>query len=226
MKKVLCLILAVGMLMSLFCVSAAAAETNVASGIYDLIVESAYTEKVTLEAMTATADTPITATTTTINGAEVSGFYANAERVKVTITNLTANTQYLVLMLNDNSPIPTEGNIAYIDQTGATSTSVTFSIFPSELEDGKTYSIWLAGTSEGMKKIGSFNYYGSYTLGDVNSDNEIDTKDALLVVNHFVGNIQLIGNQRLAANVNRDQEIDMKDALLIVNLYVENIDHF
>lgn len=230
MKRTVCFLLMVCILTSFFCVNAAAAGNDAASGIYALTTESAFTGTVTLTPKTSSGNT-VTAGSATLNGQTVNGFYANAEKVEVTFTGAQASAQYLVLALDDSSTTPTEGNIAYIDQTGSTATSVTFTIYPSKLENDKTYHIYLSssattGSVQGLTKIASFQYYAPYVLGDANEDGSIDTVDAMQAVNHFVGNIELTGNRLLAADVNKDNTVDTVDAMRIVNLFVGNIDQF
>ena len=60
--------------------------------------------------------------------------------------------------------------------------------------------------------------------GDVNCDEEIDIRDANLVVSHFYGNAEFTEEQAAAADVNGDGEIDVRDANLIVSYYYGNID--
>lgn len=230
MKKALCFLLTLCVLTSFFCVGAAAAGTDAASGIYALTKESAFASTVTLTPKTADGTT-VAAGSASVDDQTVSGFYANAEKVEVTFTGAQASAQYLVLALDNDSATPTQGNITYIDQTGATNTSVTFTVYPSSLASGKTYSIYLAssasaGSVQGLTKIASFKYYAPYVLGDVNEDGSIDTVDAMQAVNHFVGNIELTGSRLLAADVNNDSTVDTVDAMRIVNLFVGNIDQF
>ncbi len=212
------------------CGTAFAADTAVSpSGVYNLKVESGYTSTVSVEPQTA-AGAAVTAGTATIDGKTVSGFYANAEKLKVTYSAATASAQYLILGLDDGTGVPTEGNIVYIDQTGADSTSVTFSLYPSRLEAGKTYSIYLSSSADtgitGFTKVTSFQYYVPYTLGDANEDGNIDTFDAMKIINHVVGNSTLTGNALLAADVDKNGEVNTFDAMRIINYVVGNIREF
>lgn len=232
MKKALCFLLTLCVLASFFCVGAAAAGTDAASGIYELTRESAFASTVTLTPKTA-AGTTVTAGSATVDGQTVSGFYANAEKVEVTFTGAEASAQYLVLALDNDSATPTQGNITYIDQTGATNTSVTFTVYPSSLASGKTYSIYLAssasaGSVQGLTKIASFKYYAPYILGDVNGDTEIKPNDALCVLQIYAGTpgMTWTANQRLAADVDKDGEIKPTDALKILQKYAGVISEF
>lgn len=57
-------------------------------------------------------------------------------------------------------------------------------------------------------------------LGDVNNDQKINAKDALLVLRIAVNKYTPNNNEKLAADVNRDQKIDAKDALEILKFAV------
>lgn len=230
MKKALCFLLTLCVLASFFCVGAAAAENDAASGIYALAIEEPFAGTVTLTPKTADGIT-VQAGSATLNGQTVSGFYANAEKVKVTYTGAQSGAQYVVLVLNDASAAPTEGNTVYIDQTEAAENNVTFTVYPGRLENNKLYSIYLSSSSttgpvQGLTKIASFRYFAPYILGDVNEDGSVNTMDAMLVVNHFVGNTELTGNRLFAADVNGDGFVNTLDAMRIVNLFVGNIDQF
>lgn len=58
-------------------------------------------------------------------------------------------------------------------------------------------------------------------MGDVNGDGVIDMKDALKVIQYYVGKNPTDFNEALA-DLNNDGAIDMKDALAIVKIYINN----
>lgn len=62
--------------------------------------------------------------------------------------------------------------------------------------------------------------------GDINGDDEPDTKDANLIISYFFGNIELSDEQLAAADVNGDGEVDTKDANLIISYFFGNIEDF
>ncbi|MBN2736690.1 MAG: family 16 glycosylhydrolase [Spirochaetales bacterium] len=64
-----------------------------------------------------------------------------------------------------------------------------------------------------------------YILGDVNSDNQINIVDALLIAQYYVGRNPSDFNSQ-AADVNRDNAINIVDALLIAQYYVGIIHQF
>ncbi len=82
MKKLLQGAALMGAVLFCFCGAASAAESN---GIYNLSVETAYSGSVTVTPQTA-AGAGITSSSTTINGAEVAGFYAGAVKLQVAYT--------------------------------------------------------------------------------------------------------------------------------------------
>lgn len=148
------------------------------------------------------------------------GFYANADTFELDCTGLTG--QYsLVLLLAGSDPVPTEGNIQYIDQTSIEGGKVTFTLKPKALTEGKYY-IYISTTDERLKAVASFDYGENpgYMLGDVDGDNVIDAGDALMVLKYEAQLIELSETQKLAANVTApwkgDSNIDAGDALRIL----------
>lgn len=59
-----------------------------------------------------------------------------------------------------------------------------------------------------------------WTIGDVNSDNLINSTDALMILQHTVGKKKLTGNALLAADATRDESINSSDALIILQYSV------
>ena len=226
MRKLGKIFLLAGVLCAILCVGTLAAEAT-ASGVYDVQTSTGYT----LTPQTADQET-ITPTPVTINGGS-QNLYANAERFTLTGPISDTGNQNLVFALKGdtaalgtNTTIPTENNIVYIDQKAADGSAVTFSIYPSALESGVTYGIYVVGTKTSYTKVASFSYYAPYVLGDVNNDRAIDSEDALKALKHFVGIETLSGTQVLAADVNKDGTIDSSDALLILKLFVGDISSF
>lgn len=64
------------------------------------------------------------------------------------------------------------------------------------------------------------------TLGDINGDGKIDTKDARLALLAYVGKQKLTTEQKTRADVNRDNKVDTKDARQILLKYVGKIKQF
>ena len=218
MRKLWKIFLLAGVLCAILCVGTLAAEN---SGVYDVKTSTDYT----LTPQTADS-TPITASNVTINE-ESQPFYANAERFTLTGPISDTGNQNLVFALKGdtaalgtNTTIPTENNIVYIDQKAADGSAVTFSIYPSALESGVTYGIYVVGTSTSYTKVASFSYYAPYVLGDVNEDTKINAVDALLILQYAVNKYELNDTQKLAADVNKDTKVNSVDALNILQYAV------
>ena len=160
----------------------------------------------------------VTGPLTVTNGTKDGGFYAGADTFKLNCTGLTGEYS-LVLLLAGDSKVPTEGNIQYIDQTSVESGKVAFTLKPKALTEG-TYNVYISTTDKALKKVASFKYgeKPEYTLGDVNNDGSIDAADALLVLQHAVGQEGriLTGTYFSAADINKDSVVDAVDALLIL----------
>lgn len=220
MRKLWKIFLLAGVLCAILCVGTLAAEAT-ASGVYDVKTSTGYT----LTPQTA-GKSDISASSVTINNAEKQ-FYANAERFTLTGPSTDGN-QYLVLALSGDSDVPTQDNIVYIDQTGATSTTVTFNVYPSALTSGATYNVYMVGTGAGesYKKVASFTYYAPYVLGDVDADGKINSSDALLTLQKSVDLVELTSLQILAADVNGDENVNSSDALEILQYSVQLIESF
>lgn len=218
MKRLLRSLLLGAILSALLCVGVLAADSeSVKGGIYNI------TGSVTLAPKDASGSSIPAGTDTSISGA----YYANAVKFDVKAENLTENQQYLLLVLKgegDKVPsVPTADNIAYIDQMAATGASVDFTAYPKELTKGKYYVYLVGGgTAFAQSQVASFEYDKKYTLGDVNEDGEIDSRDALRTLRGAAGIITLTPNQAKAADVNKDNEIDSRDALRILR-YVANL---
>lgn len=160
----------------------------------------------------------VTGPLTVKNGMKDGGFYAGADTFELNCTGLTGEYS-LVLLLEGDSKVPTEGNIQYIDQTSVEGGKVTFTLKPKALTEG-TYNVYISTTDKALKKVASFQYGTKppYTLGDVNNDGSIDAADALLVLQHAVGQEGriLTGTYFSAADINKDSVVDAVDALLIL----------
>ena len=124
---------------------------------------------------------------------------------------------------------PNEKNIVYINQQAADSSGkVSFNAYPSSLTKDE-YRVYVVGQGSSYSlenPTASFRYYQPYTLGDVNGDGEIDSLDALDILQHAVGKTPLTGTKLLAADVNGDKEIDSLDALAILQYAVGRISSF
>ena len=64
--------------------------------------------------------------------------------------------------------------------------------------------------------------YGSYTLGDVNGDGEIDMLDTLITLRHTIGLAELWGAKLRAADMDGNGVIDAIDVMHIMRYVREN----
>lgn len=151
-----------------------------------------------------------------------------AEKVNVTYSEAESGKEYLIMVQSDNSDVPTEGNLVYIDQKTADGTA--FIVYPKEMKDGTTYHVYLSSNAtRGIttrQKVGTFEYtsgIGTTINGDINGDGSTDISDALMILNHIVGNTTLEGDKFSAADIVKDGTIDINDALKLLNYIVGNI---
>lgn len=147
------------------------------------------------------------------------GFYKDADTFKLDCTGLTGEYS-LVLLLEGDSKVPTEGNIQYIDQMSVEGGKVTFTLKPKALTEG-TYNVYISTTDKPLEKVASFEYGTKppYTKGDANSDGEVDANDAVAILLYVVSKYTLTGDQLLAADVNGDHTVDANDAVAVL-LYI------
>ncbi len=148
------------------------------------------------------------------------------EKMDVTLPS-TTGAQYLVLALSDATAIPTENNIVYIDQTAATDSTVTFTVYPSNLVNGTTYHIYITSDTDSkysvMTEVATFKCSVddvTYTLGDIDNDGDFNATDARFTLQMAVGKGSWTESQRLAADVDHDNNINATDARLILQAAV------
>lgn len=209
MKRSWKILLLAGIFGVLLCGSALAADT---AGMYDVTGVTPKTG----------SGTAVTAQTVTIDGAEET-LYAGAKKVTLTYDGAQDGSYYLVMALNDATALPTESNIAYIDQKTADGGTVTFDVYPGKLEAGKTYTVYLTsndGVLDTMTEKGSFRYYVPYMAGDADNNKSVNINDAMAVINHIVGKNLLTGNSLLAADATGDGNVNINDAMEIINYIV------
>lgn len=158
----------------------------------------------------------------------------------VSYDKATAGEQYAVLIVKLNSDgtynAADENNIIYINQDAAASDgTITFEgLIPMTSANA---IVLLGGVFAGQESpviLGELKV--PYVLGNVNSDYDeetgdalIDIEDALAILRYDVELIELDGTQMLAANVNQDTDddgnplVDIEDALRILRYDVELI---
>lgn len=211
MKKLLRTLLLTALLTAALCVCALAAEPTQA-GIYDLSAP-----KVTLVPLDAAGEV------ITVDNSDDAypGYYADAVKFTISDPSLTAGNQYLLLVLKngeDGTATITADSIVYIDQKAANADgSITFTAYPSALTKG-SYKVYILGDGRAFSAgpAATFSYYQPYTLGDVNEDGDIDSKDALRVLRIAAELVTPTETERLASDVNGDGAVDAKDALRVL----------
>ena len=220
MKKKLVSAVLAALMLAAFAVpvlGAANTPTGTDSGIYNLNVTLSGAE-VKPQVADAANGVYITA---------VNGFYAKAEKLYVSYTG-AAEGYYLVLAQNSNA-VPTADNIEYIDQESAGSSGVSFTVYPTSLENGKTYYIYIVGGSGGREQLASFDYYSGtssapYVLGDANGNGSVGADDALAVLQAVAHLRDLSGVNALAADVTGNGSIGADDALKILQAVAHIVD--
>ena len=231
-KRLIQLALILG-LMTLTCVAAQASESNAATGLRNFSVEEAYRSDIQLTALDASGR---------VARPDENDAYPGAAKVGVSYSNPQAGSEYLLIVLSDDDPTPSVDNMAYIDQQTAGTTALDFTIFPKRVDASTasvSYSVYMssntdAGTGNGItgyEKVGSFDYYsnntlGNVTLGDLNDDSLVNVADAVLVLQGFVGSVELTDAQRAAGDVNGDGLVNVSDAVRILQLFVGLITSF
>ena len=168
----------------------------------------------------------VTGPLTVKNGTKDGGFYAGADTFELNCTGLTG-AYSLVLLLDDNSGVPTSGNIQYIDQVTVTDGEAKFTLKPKALKEG-TYYIFVSTTDEALEKVASFKYGTKppYTLGDANLDDEIDVNDAVHILRYAARLIDLSETELKAADANGDGVVDVNDAVMILRYLAKLITSF
>ena len=167
-------------------------------------------------------------------GTGTGGFYANANKFKLTCTGLSG--QYsLVLLLKEGADqsegtkgIPTESNLQYIDQQNIKKDQTAeFILFPKQMETG-TYNVYVSTNNADLTQVASLEYgtEPEYTLGDIDENDEIDIRDALVALRASAKIVTLTERQIKAADVNRDNEVDVRDALLLLRYSAKLITSF
>ncbi len=161
----------------------------------------------------------VTGPLTVKNGTQDGSFYKDADTFELNCTGLTG-AYSLVLLLEGDKAVPTEGNIQYIDQTSVESGKVTFTLKPKALTEG-TYNVYISTTDKPLEKVASFEYGTKppYIKGDANSDGEVDGNDAVAILLYVVDKYTMTDEQLAAADVNGDHMVDGNDAVAIL-LYV------
>lgn len=224
-KRLAILLLCIALMTSLLCGTVAAAEPTT-SGIYGLIVPNG---NISVTVQTAAGTEIIADDSATINNVSEK-FYADAEKITVTISDVQAASYYLVVAQSKQGAPTEDTGIVYIDQQSANGTTVTFVIYPSQLDEGKYYVYFTSNAESGTITNKSFvadspaitfSYYTPYPKGDVDGNTRVNINDALRVLQRIVGYV-LTDGELARADVNGDGAININDALAVMQMIVGN----
>lgn len=168
----------------------------------------------------------------------MSSLYKDSGKMDVTVSNANDGEYLLLLTTADELGQINENNIYFIDQvTAQNKTAVFRNVYPKLLaEDGKTQKAYLFITSNAddftAKKV-TLNYANNaayveppYILGDANSDSEVDSSDAVAILQYDVGLIDETMFNLAASEVTGDGEVDSSDAVAILQYDVNIISQF
>jgi len=165
------------------------------------------------------------------NNARVTFVDADEEKLTVTYTDtevIEDGAYYMVVMVKggEDGYTITKDSVLYIDQvTGDSSGSISFTVYPSHIEDS-VILISGAGLSGESGPLIAAIIDAKFILGDVNGDKYVDTFDAIMILQSRVSLRELTAEQKIAANVDGDADIDVADAVMILQLIVGLIESF
>lgn len=216
--RMLAAVLAAALLLT---VPAFAAETQTEPGVYNVTVESGYTLEL------QTADGSKAASCLAVVGDTTSTLYTGAVKFTLGFTG-NAGEQYVVFLLQD-SEVPTQSSIRYIDQKEGG--AVSFTVYPSELTTPGSYGVYVSSTNQAYTEVASFQVTNSwekapYVLGDVDMNGSITPYDASLILQHIANITDLNSTQIAAADTSKDGVVLPYDASLILQYLANIIDHF
>jgi len=197
------------LLVNLVSVTALAA-SSADPGIYDVTLSSGY--DVTYKALDKDGN-EVTGQAAELGGTSPAKFFANAVKLKVTISGL--EDEFQLILAQSEYGVPTQSNIVYIDQETSADGKVEFTVYPKSLSSGSTYYVYLANAS-GRRELLTFKYYQSYMLGDVDENGKLSSNDALFALQAAAGKRTLSENARLAADADKNGKLSSNDALFIL----------
>lgn len=189
--------------------------------------------------LTFSADGVVPFTTGYVDGGTTAAcVFEGIEKLKLTFTPQSVTDDFVAFLLKASEEetvselVPTSTNLAYIDQE-AGAASHEFVIYPSALEDGATYGIYVSSQTDGYQYMGSLSVASSVTmvtwrLGDVTGDGYIDSQDALWALKFFAGTLGKTptAEEKLAADVNFDGYVDTRDSIKMLQLFAGKISSF
>lgn len=219
MKRILCLVLAVSMIL---CISVSASALTVTSGQVDAL-------RATYAASQDATATDITISEATYGNGKVSVKYNSDKLAEI------ANAQTTILVFDAQKPegsdaevAPAAGNILAIDQFTYDADALTYEAIVNAPE-GAELVVMMGGTdidtatSKAVTEGTVTPPAPSYTLGDTDGSGSIDVFDAVAVLQHIVATGSegaLTGNNLLAADFDDSGSVDVFDAVAILQYIV------
>lgn len=220
MKKILCLVLAVSMLLS---ISVSASALTVTSGQVDAL-RATYSES------QGAVATDIDISEATYGNGKVSVTFSSEKLAGIT------DAQTTILVFDAQKPegseedvAPAAGNILAIDQFTYNASSLTYEALVTAPE-GAELVVMMGGTDIDVATSAAVTEgtvtppTPSYTLGDVDGSNTVDVFDAVAILQHIVATGSegaLTGASLLAADFDDSGSVDVFDAVAVLQYIVQ-----
>lgn len=168
------------------------------------------------------AGTALAVTETTVTSKDptnVTATLVDNQKVSLTVSDLTPNTQYLILMVSGLYTDPTKINVTastirYIDQTADASGTISATVYPDSLQ---TSTICISGADTGGLRIVA-TVEVPYMRGDADLNNRVNILDAAKIARHVAGRDILTGNGLLAADADGNSRVNILDAAKIARV--------
>lgn len=217
-RKIITLVLAMAA-SSIFSASVMAEDDKI-NGFYDIGTE----ENVAI--VPYAGETAVTVSEKNIDDdTDMEAVYVDSDRLDVTFSAATADDYYGIILV-EGTEIPTvDTPIYYINQDTTSSESINFNVYPKIPEATSLLTLYISSSDESFELLSIPVNYAvnaaeaeeeepSYTLGDVNEDNEVDAKDIILTRRFLAGGYGATINEA-AANVTGDDKLDVKDIVML-----------
>ena len=164
-----------------------------------------------------------------INGERAANFYPDAEYLVLHFSGLNDGDSYVVFAMKEQADdgsmkAPTADNLVYIYQKDdVTNGNADFTVFPSELNDGETYYVFLSGTNESTAKKLEYSFTNisellAYIRGDANGIDGVTIDDVIAILS-YLAHQQGAEIDTAAADVfqaNGEVGVDIQDVIQIL----------
>ncbi len=185
------------------------------------------TEPVTTAATTTTEPVTTTATTTTTEPVTTVATTTTTEPVTTAATTTITEPVTTVATTTTTKPVTTTAVTTTTAEPVTTTAVTTTTIKPETTTTSATKPTTITTVSTIATTVTTVTTKPTEnkSLGDVNDDNAIDSKDAVIVLKDYASFLTS-GKYSLdmdKADINGDGKIDSKDAVLILKYYAENL---